>query len=46
MIAHETLRLFLHEFFTGYPQSQVEFFHYLDDIILLSVNPALLCVLT
>ena len=46
VIAHKIVRLFLHEFFKGYPQSQVEFFHSLDYIILLSVNPALLCVLT
>ena len=41
MIAHETLPFLLHEFFQGYRRSQVEFFHYLDDIILLSVNRAL-----
>ena len=26
VIAHETLCLFLHEFFQGYPQSKVDFF--------------------
>ena len=46
VIAHETLHLFLNEFFRGYLHSQWEFFHYLDDIIFLSVNPALLCILT
>ena len=46
VIAHETLRLFLHEFFKGFPQSQVEFFLCLDNIIMLCVNSALLCDLT
>ena len=46
VIAHKALCLFFHEFFKGCPHSQVEFFHYVDNIIMLSVNPTLLCVLT
>ena len=46
VIAHETLRLFLSEFFSRHTVHHVEFFYYLDDIILLATDPALLRVLT